>query len=88
MKTRLRPFRPIKPGEILEEELGAKEWSPVDLADIIGRSAHEINEIIAGKKTIGLALTVVFSKALGTSADYWFNLEAAYRLDDKCQDMC
>ena len=81
MKTMIRPFRPMKPGEILEEELDARGWSPADFADIIGRSTHEINEIVASQKTIGLALAVAFSMALGTSAEYWSNLEAAYRLD-------
>jgi plasmid maintenance system antidote protein VapI len=81
MKATLRPFRAIKPGEILEEELDARGWSPSDFADRIGRCTHEINEIIAGKNTIGLALAVAFSGALGTSAQYWSNLESAYRLD-------
>lgn len=85
MKTTLRPFRPIKPGEILEEELDARGCSPADFAGRIGRSTHEINEIVAGKRTIGLALAVAFSKALGTSAEYWFNLEAAYKLDSARQ---
>lgn len=81
MKTTLRPFRPIKPGEILEEELDARGWSPADFAYIVGRSSKEINEIIAGKKTITRAAAVAFSGTLGTSAEYWLNLEAAYRLD-------
>lgn len=69
MKSKLRPFRPVKPGEILREELEVRGWSPSDFADIIGRSAHEVNEIIAGKKAIGQALAVAFSRALGTSAE-------------------
>lgn len=85
MKTTLRPFRPIKPGEILEEELDARGWTSADFAYVIGRPLQEINEIIAGKKTITPAVAVGFSGALGTSADYWFNLEAAYKLDSARQ---
>ncbi|MEK6408376.1 MAG: HigA family addiction module antitoxin [Acidobacteriota bacterium] len=81
MKTALRPFRPIKPGEILQEELDVREWSAGHFADITGRSNEEINEIIEGKKTITPAAAVAFSRALGTSAEYWLSLEAAYRLD-------
>ncbi|MEK6287620.1 MAG: transcriptional regulator [Acidobacteriota bacterium] len=81
MKTALRPFRPIKPGEILQEELDVREWSAGHFADITGRSNEEINEIIEGKKTITPTFAVVFSGVLGTSAEYWSNLEATYRLD-------
>lgn len=69
MKTTLRPFRPIKPGPILQEELDARGWSPADFADRIGRRTHEIDEIIAGKKSITLAAAVAFSGTLGTSAE-------------------
>jgi addiction module HigA family antidote len=81
MKTTLRPFRPIKPGEILEEELAARGLSPADFAYIVGRSNEEINEIVAGKKTITLSAAIASSEALGTSAEYWSTLEAAYQLD-------
>lgn len=81
MKTTLHPFRPIKPGEILEEELDARGWTSADFAYIIARPIQEINEIIAGKKTITPAAAEVFSGVLGTSAEYWCNLEANYRLD-------
>lgn len=81
MKNTLRPFRPIKPGEILQEELDARGWSQADFADIVGRPVQAVNEIIAGKKAITPDTAVDFSKALGTSPEYWLNLESAYRLD-------
>ena len=79
--TMLRPFRPIKPGEILQEELDARGWSQADFADILGRPVQAVNEIIAGKKAITPDTAVALSKALGTSPEYWLNLESAYRLD-------
>jgi HTH-type transcriptional regulator/antitoxin HigA len=81
MATTLRPFRPIKPGEILQEELDSRGWSQADLADILGRPVQAVNEIIAGKKAITPDTAVALSKALGTSPEYWLNLESAYRLD-------
>lgn len=79
-KTTLRPFKPIKPGEILEEALDAKGWTSVHFACITGRPSNEINEILAGKNAIAPAAAVVFSRTLGTRAEYWLNLEAAFRL--------
>ena len=81
MKTTLRPFRPISPGEILQEELDARGWSQADFADIIGRPVQAVNEIITGKKIVTPDTAVALSKALENSAEYWLNLESAYRLD-------
>jgi HTH-type transcriptional regulator/antitoxin HigA len=81
MKNTLRPFRPIKPGEMLQEELDSRGWNQADLADIVGRPVQAINEIIAGKKAVTPDTAVALSRALGTSPEYWLNLESAYRLD-------
>jgi len=81
MKPPLRPFRPVKPGEILQEELEAREWTQADLAEVIDRPVQAVNEIIAGKKAITPDTALALSQALGTSPEYWLNLEAAYRLD-------
>ena len=81
MTEKLRPFRPIKPGEILKEELEARGWTQSDLAEVLGRPIQAINEIISGKKAIIPATAVELSRAFDTSPEFWLNLEAAYRLD-------
>ena len=40
------------PGEMLKDELEARNWSQTEFAEIIGRPVRLINEIIAGKKAI------------------------------------
>lgn len=77
----LRPFTPISPGELLEEELQARGWSQRDFAAVLGRPVQMVNEIIAGKKAITPETAMALSDALGTSADYWLGLESRYRLD-------
>ena len=84
MQSALRPFRPIKPGEILREELDVRGWTQVDLAEILGRPVQAINEIIGGKKAITPETAVALARALETSPEYWLNLESAYRLDLLC----
>ncbi|OPY81626.1 MAG: putative HTH-type transcriptional regulator YddM [Syntrophorhabdus sp. PtaU1.Bin153] len=86
MRTRnreneIRPFRPVLPGEILKDELEARGWTQGDFADITGKPLQAVNEIISGKKAITPETAVLFSDALGTSAEFWLNLESAYRLD-------
>src|SRR5580700_566187 len=77
----LRPFTPISPGEILEEELQSRGWSQRDLAAVLARPVQVVNEIIAGKKAITPETALALSDALETSADYWLGLESRYRLD-------
>lgn len=81
MKIMLRPFLPITPGEILDEELETRGWSQGDLAVVLGRPVQAVNEIINGKKAIAPETAIALSQALGTSAEYWLNLESSYRLD-------
>lgn len=81
MSIPLRPFTPVTPGEILEEELEVRGWSQSDLAAVLGRPVQAVNEIITGKKAITPETAIALSQALGTSAEYWLNLESSYRLD-------
>ncbi|MBI4877486.1 MAG: HigA family addiction module antidote protein [Acidobacteria bacterium] len=81
MSTPLRPFTPVTPGEILAEELKARGWSQSDLAVVLGRPVQAVNEIVTGKKAITPETAIALSQALGTSAEYWLNLESSYRLD-------
>ncbi len=81
MPSTLRPFRPVKPGEILQDELEARGWTQADLAQIVDRPVQVINEIIAGKKAITAETAIALGEALGTTAEYWLKLDALFRLD-------
>jgi len=76
-----RPFRPVKPGEILQEELEVRCWTPADLAEILGQPVQRINEILEGKRAITSNLALLLSNVLETSPDYWLNLESSYQFD-------
>lgn len=81
MNERLRPARAILPGSILKEELEARGWTQQEFADIICKPVQAVNEIIVGKKSIIPETAILFSEALGTSAELWLNLESSYRLN-------
>jgi len=68
------------PGEYLREELDARGWSQLDLADILGRPPQAVNEIINGKRSITPDTARALGEAFGTSAQLWMNLESAYQL--------
>lgn len=75
-----RPLRPVSPGRIILRELQARAWQQRDLAEVMGRPEQAISEIIRGKKQITYETARELASAFGTSADFWMNLEANYRL--------
>jgi HTH-type transcriptional regulator / antitoxin HigA len=68
------------PGDFIREEIEARGWTQGDLAEILGRPLQAVNAIINGKKRITAATAVELAAALGTSPEFWMNLEAAYAL--------
>ncbi|GAB1543628.1 HigA family addiction module antitoxin [Scytonema sp. NUACC21] len=80
MSQKLTPARVPTPGKILYRELEARGWTQKDLAEIMGCSVDTINKIIRGSKEITLETAIELSQALGTSPEFWTNLEAKYRL--------
>lgn len=74
------------PGDFLAEELEEREWSQADFAAIIDRPAQLVSGIISGKKEITEQTAAQFGAALGTSAEYWLNLQSTYQLWLQGQD--
>lgn len=81
MSESLGPARLVPPGRILERELEARGWTQRDLATVMGRPPQAINEIIRGTKQITPETAIELGNALGTSAEFWTELEAKYRLE-------
>jgi addiction module HigA family antidote len=72
---------PTHPGEILLEEfLNPLGMSQVAFARHIGVPTQRINEIIRGKRGVTPDTAWLFSQALGTSPQFWLNLQGAYDL--------
>ncbi|KAA8816756.1 addiction module antidote protein, HigA family [Bifidobacterium rousetti] len=69
------------PGQILDEEflqpLGISRYR---LAKAIGVSETAIGEIVNGKRRITTAMAWRLAKALGTTPDFWSNLQTDYDL--------
>src|SRR5688572_15333775 len=74
------PAEVFPPGDYLAEELEARNWTQTELAEILGRPARLVNEIIAGKRAISPETAKGLSAAFGTSPELWMNLETAYQL--------
>lgn len=74
------PAEVFPPGEVIKEELEARGWSQVELADIMGRPPRVVSEIISGKRAITPETAKGLGAALGTGATFWINLEGSYQL--------
>lgn len=90
MTTR-RPAEVFPPGEILRDELEARGWTQTDLAEILGRPVGTVSEIISGKRGITPDTARGLGAALGTTPEFWMNLDATYQLsrvrDDDNRDL-
>lgn len=69
------------PGDAIKEELEARGWTQRDLADIMGVQQSVVSALVKGTKPISLDLARNLSAALGPSAQYWINMDTAYRLN-------
>ena len=78
--TERRPAEVFPPGEFLRDELDSRGWSQLEFAEIIGRPARLVNEIIAGKRGITPETAKELAAALETTPQFWMNLETAYQL--------
>lgn len=68
-------------GEILKEEflepLGTSQYRP---ARAIGKPESAISEIVNGHRSISVEMAWLLSRALGTTPEFWMNLETTYEL--------
>jgi len=72
---------PTHPGEILLEEfLKPAEMTQVALAAHLGVPLQRINQIIRGKRGITPQTAWLLSQALGTTPEFWMNLQNAFNL--------
>ena len=70
-----KPARSPSPGRILKRELEARGWTGRKLAQFMGCDRQIIDEIICGNKQITTEVAIKLSQVLGTSPEFWINLE-------------
>jgi HTH-type transcriptional regulator/antitoxin HigA len=83
MASKKRPGQPAEvfpPGEYIREEIEARGWTQIDLAEILGRPVQVVNAIINGKKAVTPQTALELGAALGTGPEIGLNLETSYRL--------
>ena len=72
---------PTHPGEMLRQEfLKPLEISQRELADAIGVPYQRVNELVNGKRGVTPSTALRLSQFLGTSAEFWLNLQIRWEL--------
>ena len=71
----------IHPGEHLAEILDELGISQYRLAKAIGVPPRRINEIVHARRSVTADTALRMGKALGTTPDFWLNLQGIYDLD-------
>ena len=70
--------KPSHPGEILLREfLEPKALSQVAFAKALGVPIQRINTLVKGKRGVTAATAILLGRALGTSPEFWMNLQNA-----------
>lgn len=66
------------PGEMLKEEfLNPMGLTAQELADGIGVSYQNINELLNNKRSITVSTALRLAKYFGTTPDFWLNMQRA-----------
>lgn len=76
----LTPFEPTHPGELIRDELEARNLSQAKLANQIGVSPSLLNEVINGKRAVNTELALLLEAALGIEAELFLKLQNAYNM--------
>ena len=71
---------PFHPGKFLRQYLAEHNISQSTLARHLGMQIGVINQICNEKRGISASMGVKLGKALGTSPEFWLNLNLAYEL--------
>jgi|ERR1700756_882664 antitoxin HigA-1 len=70
----------IHPGEQLAEELDALDMSAAELARQLDVPTNQITQILNGTRAITGDTALRLAHFLGTSAEFWVNLQSLYDL--------
>ncbi len=76
----LKPAVLIGAGDIIKRELEYNGWSQEDLAEITELSGKTISQLINNKQRVTVETAKLLSNALGSSPEFWLNLDNNYRL--------
>lgn len=78
--SKLEPFMPTHPGEIIKNEIEYRGISQRMLAAEIGVSYTQLNEVLNGKRPLNTEMAILIATALDLDAEPLLALQTRYDL--------
>ena len=72
---------PVHPGEILSDEIEARDILQKDFAEQINMRPPHLNELLKGKRNFTPQIALKVESVLGISASFWVRAQGEYFLD-------
>ena len=76
--SKLEPFMPTHPGEIIKDEIEYRGISQRMLAAEIGVSHTQLNEVLNGKRPLNTEMAILIATALDLDAEPLLALQTRY----------
>lgn len=75
------PCMAIHPGEIIKDELDAREMKQKELASLMSMPTSVLNDIIKRRRAVTPEVAILLQEILGIDASYWLALQNQYDID-------
>ncbi len=76
----MRMKNPAHPGRLLKDDVDALGWSVADAAEALGITRQQLYRVMNGASAVTPEMAIRLEKGIGTSADTWLRMQAAYDL--------
>jgi addiction module HigA family antidote len=70
----------LHPGEILQDELEARDIKKSSFAEQLGVKPGHLSELLHGRRHISAATALKLEKLLGIGAEYWLRVQVDFDL--------
>ncbi len=78
--TKRNKMRPVHPGEVLQDEISALDMSASAFAAALDVPPNRITSVLNGDRAITADTALRLSRYMGTTAEFWMNLQKTYEL--------
>ena len=79
--NKLIPFIATHPGEVIKDEIEARNISIQTFASLLGVESSYLDELISGKRSITVDTASLLERELCIPASFWLHLQSQYNLD-------
>ena len=79
-------FYPVHPGEVIKDEMEARNISQREFARQVDMSYTVLNELLNGKRSLSPTNALMFEAALDIPADALMNIQTKYNMQTARQD--